>query len=125
MLSRVAVGRLAETVAAGYLELRGFTVLDRNYRFGPLELDLVARKDRLLVIAEVKYRAGKRYGGARGAVGRDKRRALETAAVAWRKHRGVRGVTVRFDVIVVEEESQGLRVVHLPGAFEATGRYRW
>jgi len=124
MASQVERGRWAETIAAYYLRLQGYTVLDRNVRVGHLEIDLVARKGRLLCVVEVKYRATPGHGGAAGAVGVRKQRDLETAALTHMRRAGLRG-SLRFDVITVTAEGeQGLKVTHLPGAFRATGRYR-
>jgi len=124
MLTSVARGRLAETMAACYLELHGFVILERNYRFGPLEIDLVARKGKLLTVVEVKFRERSRMGGPAAAVNARKQRDLETAAVAFLKHRKLTGVTVRFDVITADGQENGLVLKHHPGAFSATGRYR-
>ena len=126
-ISHVERGRWAEAMAAAFLSLRGYRILHRNFRFGRLEIDLVARRDRVLAIVEVKYRESSRRGGASAAVGRRKQADLETAAVGYLRMRGLAGVTVRFDVVALEAadgDSSTLIVRHLPGAFQATGRYR-
>ena len=66
-------------------------------------------------------------GGASAAVGRAKQRDIETAAVGYLRVRGLTGLRVRFDVVTVEPangDSSTLVVRHLPGAFQASGRYR-
>ena len=126
-ISHVERGRWAEAMAAAFLSLRGYRILDRNFRYIRLEIDLVARRDQILAIVEVKYRESRRMGGASAAVGRTKQRDLETAAVGYLGVRGLTGVRVRFDVVTVETEtgdSSTLVVRHIPGAFQASGRYR-
>jgi len=125
-LSHVERGRLGETMAASYLQLCGYRILERNYRFGHLEIDLLAARGNLLVVVEVKLRRSTAYGGAAAQVGRRKQRDLETAAVAFlKRHRSGRGQRVRFDVLSLEFGGPGRLVIrHLENAFPASGRYR-
>jgi putative endonuclease len=125
-ISHVERGRWAEAMAAAFLSLRGYRILDRNFRYSRLEIDLVARRDDILAIIEVKYRESPRRGGAPAAVGRTKQRDLETASVGYLRVRELSGLRVRFDVVTVEAVAGDRAVVvrHLPGAFQATGRYR-
>ena len=48
------VGELGENLACKYLEKNGFEILDRNYRKKWGELDVVAKKDKILHFVEVK-----------------------------------------------------------------------
>ncbi|HTA77617.1 MAG TPA: YraN family protein, partial [bacterium] len=50
------IGQKAENRAAAYLRLKGYSVLERNYRVPQGEIDLVARKGDILVFVEVKAR---------------------------------------------------------------------
>ncbi|MFW5833612.1 MAG: YraN family protein, partial [Pseudomonadota bacterium] len=50
-------GHDAEARAAWWLRLKGFRILACRYRTPVGEIDLVARRGRLLVFVEVKYRA--------------------------------------------------------------------
>ena len=126
MSSTVERGRHAESLAAAFLVLRGYSIRDRNVRLGPLELDLIAEKDGILAIVEVKYRASPGLGGAAEAIGPRKIRRLETAALRYLRRYGIRDRKIRFDVVLLESGSGGSALVlrHLPGAFPATGRYR-
>lgn len=124
--SHVDRGRHAEALAAAFLALRGYEILERNFRFSRLEIDLIARLGPVLAIVEVKYRA---YGhqSAALAVTPQKQRDLETATVGYLKVRGLTGARVRFDVVTLEPlpgESAALVVRHIQSAFNATGRYR-
>jgi len=113
-------------MAAAYLGLQGYRIVARNFRASRLEIDIIARRGRVLAVVEVKYREAPRRGGARGAVGIQKQRDLETAAVGYLRIEGLRDVRVRFDVIVVEPLRPGgnaMVVTHIPAAFGATGRY--
>jgi putative endonuclease len=123
--THVERGRHAEDMAAAYLRLRGYRILERNYRFHRLEIDIIARIHNILAVVEVKYRGGRRRGGAAWAVGPAKQRDLETAAVGYLAASRLRGARVRFDVITLDHEDENaLLLRHLPGAFPGSSRYR-
>lgn len=117
-------GAAAEAMAAAYLELRGYRILARNWRDGHREIDLVVEVGRLVAFIEVKFRASDRYGGARLALKPQQRLDLERAAVAFLKSAGRSDRSVRFDLVGVEFDGEdGLRLVHLKGAYGASRRF--
>lgn len=73
---RAALGRAGEEAAATLLHARGMRILARNWRSGPLELDLVCREGDTLVFVEVKTRGPGSLGSALEAVGPRKRQSL-------------------------------------------------
>ncbi|MEW5805451.1 MAG: YraN family protein [Patescibacteria group bacterium] len=48
------IGQLGEQIAADYLKKQGYKILARNFKTKLSELDLVAKKGRVLVFVEVK-----------------------------------------------------------------------
>jgi putative endonuclease len=50
----ISIGRLGERIVAEYLERRGYTIRDRNFTRACGELDIVAYKDRVIHVIEVK-----------------------------------------------------------------------
>lgn len=98
---RQQTGRAGEDSAAAALEAAGFTILLRNYRCRAGELDLVARRGTLLVIAEVRCRAREDYGGAAASVTyRKQRRIVRASRHLLTRHRALALLPVRFDVLV-------------------------
>lgn len=55
-MEKKELGALGEQLVAEYLIRRGYTLVERNLRLGPLELDLVARQGERLIVCEVKTR---------------------------------------------------------------------
>ena len=111
--SPAVYGRSAERAAAWWLRLHGYRVLDRNLRVAGREVDVVARRGSLLVVCEVKARRHDGRGRPEEAVDeRRRRRLLRAGEVLLARHRWA--CRVRFDVVAVE----GLRIRHLPGAFD-------
>ena len=56
------VGRFGEDVAVAHLKAAGLTVLDRSWRCGDGELDIVVRDGPTLVFVEVKTRSTSAFG---------------------------------------------------------------
>jgi putative endonuclease len=118
-MDRLAVGRDAERVAEDHLVAEGFRVLWRNVRIGPLEIDFVAQKGDLVVIAEVRTRGPGSFEGPLASITRTKRRALLRASRGlWRgrlkKRDDVR--RVRIDVVAVSYGPEGASVEWIKGA---------
>lgn len=61
-------GELGEEYAAGFLTSKGYEILERNWRIGQYEIDLIVRKDGILIFVEVKTRSYDRSGGPEGAM---------------------------------------------------------
>ncbi len=53
-IKRKEVGRIGESVAVQFLERKGFTILDRNYRKPWGEIDIIAEKAGIVRFVEVK-----------------------------------------------------------------------
>jgi putative endonuclease len=98
---RRALGAQGEAAAALWYEARGFAVIDRNWRRREGEIDLVLRRERLLVFCEVKTRSSARFGMPFEAVTRTKQLRLRRLAALWLAEHAGRGVELRFDVASV------------------------
>ncbi len=75
-------------------------MLSRNWRCELGEIDVVAARDGLVVVCEVKSRTSGSFGVPAEAVGPDKQRRLRRLAARYLAETGRRG-TVRFDVASV------------------------
>ena len=106
-------GRLAEQLAADYLAYAGIEVVGRNTRIGGVEVDVLARDGAAWLVVEVKTRSRSDFGGAGAAIDRAKRERLLRAA---RMLLGQGCDVVRIDVITVEPDASGLRMLHVRNA---------
>ena len=115
-MDRRQTGSLAENSAAAFLESQGFDIVARNFLRRVGELDIVARHEDLLVVAEVRTRASDDYGGAAASIGPAKqRRIVMTTALFLQRHREYARFRVRFDVLIVRDG----RIEWLKHAFDA------
>ena len=93
-------GQFAETIAVWYLRVRGYRVLARRFRCRAGEIDIVARRRRLLVFVEVKAR--RHLAAAADALRPRQAARITRAADAFvQSHRSLAGLDQRFDVILV------------------------
>ncbi len=79
----LGLGRRGESLAAQWLEQRGFSILHRNWRHGHCELDLVAAKDGRLHFVEVKSRTNHLFGKPEESVDHKKLERLMSAAAGY------------------------------------------
>ena len=86
---------------AAWYEANGYTVVARNWRCRQGELDLVARRGRVIVFCEVKTRSSTAFGAPVEAVTRTKQARLRVLAARWLADSDVVAREIRFDVASV------------------------
>ena len=106
---RKELGQSGEDSAIEHLVSNNFTILARNYRFGRTgEIDIIARKNELLIFVEVKRRNSGRFGGALYSISETKKKKIRTVAhhflVSQPEHFSS-AITCRFDMIAIENDS--------------------
>ncbi len=120
MEGTLSAGRRGEQSAADYLSARGYRILDRNWRAGRYELDIVARRGDTIHFVEVKSRRRGSLTTPEEALTPAKFEALCRAARAWIAAHPC-DLEISFDLAAVELAPEGCRVRHIPGA--ATPRW--
>jgi putative endonuclease len=100
----VELGKLGERIAADYLQLVGCSILERNFRFEHVEIDLIVRDGGCVAFVEVKTRRSAAYGEAREAVGFGKLRNLRRAARSYLHGAAAvgRAEEYRFDLVALD-----------------------
>ena len=103
-------------MALAWLEHRGFRLLDRNWRSGHKELDLVMESDDRVHIVEVKTLTPPLLVQPFEKVDAAKQARLATAARHYIAARHVRK-EVQFDVVSVTLDGEDAEVEYIPEAF--------
>jgi putative endonuclease len=98
---RISLGRLAEDLAAEFLERFGMRLVVRNWRRREGELDIVAQDWETLVFVEVRSRTGGESGHPLEAITPRKRAQVIRAARAFLNEEPCEASGFRFDVIGV------------------------
>lgn len=109
------VGRVGEDAACKALWKRGYRILERNYRSGNDEIDIIAEKNRLIYFVEVKTRTDAADPeAALDAVDEGKRSRIREAARSYLKRYDSSDIESRFKVITVSlDEKMKTRDVRL------------
>ncbi len=111
------LGVKGEKIAESWLRQHGWRVLQRRYRNGHRDIDLVAEREGTVAFVEVKTRSGAAFGGPVEAVNWKKQRELSRSALAWIDRHGRNGENYRFDVVGVLLSDGRVRVRHVENAF--------
>lgn len=111
-------GAVGEELACQYLQKKGYYILDRNWRSGHKELDIVALKENELVIVEVKARKSANFGNPEDAINMQKIRRTVAAADAYVRYNRF-DFHIRFDVIAITGVSPNVEIKHIEDAFRA------
>ncbi|MBC5775801.1 YraN family protein [Pontibacter sp. KCTC 32443] len=98
--NHIHTGQTGERMAQLYLQEQGYTILEKNYRYKRAEIDIIARKDALLVFVEVKTRASDTFGFPEAAVNSRKEKLVVDAAEEFILANGWEQ-EIRFDIISV------------------------
>ena len=106
-------GALGETIAGAVLELAGLGILARNLRCTGIEIDIVAREARCLVLVEVKLRQAGFQGAAQALAWPQSQRLRRAAEVLLARFDWAD--SVRLDVVGVTLRASGIDVEHLRG----------
>ena len=115
--ARQDFGELGERIAERWLRRQGWRVVQRRFRSGHRDIDLVVEQGDLVVFVEVKARRGAQFGDPVEAVNWSKRRQLVRSASVWIDRHGRPSESYRFDVVGVLVEGERVRVRHVANAF--------
>ena len=117
------LGPLGESLAARFLEAKGWKILARGYRALGAEIDLVASDGDEIVFVEVKALRSAGHGFPEERVEASKQRRISRAAMAYVRKKRLQGANLRFDVVSVLMEGDEPKIAHYPEAFELHSAY--
>lgn len=110
------LGKTGEDLAVEYLQSKGYQILERNWRSGHKEIDIIALDGDTLVAVEVKTRKSSFYGEPDIAIGEMKQKMLIWAADAYVRYKNL-DVDVRFDIISIILNEREQKLEHIEDAF--------
>ena len=106
-------GRLAELLCRWHLRLRGWRIVASHWRCPSGEIDILARRGRVLAIIEVKARRDFAIA-AESVLPRQRRRITRAASAFLMTRPDLAMLTLRFDVMLVAPPRPPR---HMPGAW--------
>jgi putative endonuclease len=111
------LGDLGEEKAAAYLQEHGFQILQRNFRAGHGEIDIIALDGPCLCFVEVKTCQSDRFGEPETWVTVRKQRRMISAAAQYRVQHQLVDVDSRYDIITLRLVNGALLINHIRDAF--------
>jgi putative endonuclease len=119
-------GLEGERLALAYLTACGWEIEAHRFRLGRHDLDLVARRGRLVAFVEVKTRRSEAFGSGAEAVGWAKRRSIQRVASLWMVRFGRPGDEYRFDLVAIRQRRDSEPdIEHIADAWRADGFGRY
>lgn len=115
--ARQALGRLGEDLACLELERRGHTILERRFRTGQGELDIVSQHNGVTVFVEVRAKSNATFGDGAESVTLQKQQRLVKMAELYVARHALEESPCRFDVVSIDAESEPPLVVVFEDAF--------
>ena len=124
MSRQKVLGKLGEDCAAKFLEAEGYTIVERNFRIRSAEIDIIARRDNLIIFVEVKARSNIRHGLPVEAVNLRKQKKIIEAAGVFLQDENFCDCACRFDVVEVYLRGEFVEEIHqIENAFEVVGEF--
>lgn len=110
------LGTKGEKLAVEFLQNNGYKILERNWRFKKIEIDIIAQKNNMLAIVEVKTRSSNYFGNPQDFVNQKKIRLLVEGVNQYVISKNI-DLEVRFDIIAIIKTPTQFKIEHLENAF--------
>lgn len=106
-------GNLGEDVAKRYLEQKGYKIIDQNYKTKYAEIDIIVKKDNVLVFVEVRTKTGEQFGTPEDTLTKTKLTRVRKNAIAYSAKTRWKG-PARIDAIciVLNQDNSVKRIEH-------------
>ncbi len=114
----IELGRRGEMAALHHLQQAEFEILEQNWRDGRAEIDIICRKDKIIIFVEVKTRSSQAFGAPELSITKRKQNLMVDAAQVYCETINHDG-EIRFDVISVVflDHSNTKQLNHYEDAF--------
>lgn len=110
------LGKLGEELAVAFLQENGYQILETNWTFQKAEIDIIAQKENLLAVVEVKTRSSIDFGLPQDFVKPKKIQLLVKAVNEYVTANDLE-VNVRFDIIAIQKNTNEFKIEHIEEAF--------
>ncbi|WP_395077981.1 YraN family protein [Flavobacterium sp.] len=110
------LGKLGEELSVDFLQKKGYHILETNWTFQKAEVDIIAQKENILVVIEVKTRSSIDFGSPQDFVKPAKIQLLVKAINEYVISNDL-DLEIRFDIIAISKEGKNFNIEHLEDAF--------
>lgn len=106
-------GSIAEDKAIFYLKEKGYNILYKNFYSIYGEIDIIAKKDNMIIFFEVKYRSSLKNGYPREAISKSKQEKIKKTALIYISENNILNSDFSFDIIEILNNE----ITHIENAF--------
>lgn len=117
MMNKRRFGLMGEKLAKKYLESKKYEILEQNYYTRNGEIDIIAKKDNIIVFVEVKTRTSNKYGTPSESVNNIKIIHMKKSAAIFLKENNFSKNIIRFDVIEILIINGKCKINHIKQIF--------
>ncbi|WP_411377034.1 YraN family protein [Flavobacterium psychrophilum] len=110
------LGKFGEDLSVEFLQKKGYSILETNWTFQKAEIDIIAQKENILVIVEVKTRSSIDFGSPQDFVKPAKIQLLVKAVNEYVISNDL-DLEIRFNIIAVYKERKEFKIEHFEDAF--------
>jgi putative endonuclease len=110
------LGKKGEELAVDFLQKNGYDILETNWVFQKAEIDIIAQKENILAVVEVKTRSSIDFGSPQDFVKPKKIQLLVKAVNEYVISNDLE-VEIRFDIIAIYKEDKNYTIEHIEDAF--------
>jgi putative endonuclease len=110
------LGKFGEELAVEFLQQNGYKILETNWTFQKAEIDIIAQKENILAVVEVKTRSSIEFGLPQDFV-KPKKIQLLVKAINEYVISSDLDVEVRFDIVSIYKEDKEYKLEHIEDAF--------
>lgn len=116
MAKHIVQGKKAEEIAANYLLEKNYQILDKNYRRGRAEVDIIAKKQNFIIFVEVKSLKSSLGVHPEQQVTKEKINLIHSAANVYQYEQNWNG-NIQFDIIAITFFTKHYEIAHFKDAF--------
>lgn len=118
MANHNRIGQYGEELALNFLLEKNYNLLEKNWRWGRAEIDLIVSQNEILVFVEVKTRNNNKFGLPETQVTNRKQQLILDAAGMY-CYKTQHSTEIRFDIIAITLQPC-IHIVHFEDAFFPT-----
>lgn len=118
MYYKQEIGKIGEDIVTKYLENKGYKIIQRNFECKQGEIDIIALERNEVVFIEVKTRTNKKYGYAKEAVNKYKKRHLLNSVKYYVYLNNLVEKFIRIDVVEVYLYKNKAYINHIKQAID-------
>ncbi len=116
--SNRSIGNKYEGIASEYLIKNGYEIIKRNFHFGKIgEIDIIAKKDKIIVFFEVKARKNLDFGTIYDTMPVAKRKSVRKVAEGYLYINKISNIECRIDFIGIDATVEPYKIIHIENAF--------